>query len=179
MKLTKTTRLALKTWSIGLVMKNWPLAQWLKASWLPADALARPDEVDGSPEIDFNFDAAWRAGAAFGRAYPARAVRKPVLPDFLIRGQPAAIGAVTSLTIGDAWALFQKWTFSFRENPKACVFRYTFSALGGGDTIASAGREFPEQKDVTRKREERELTKIFLTEKWEKGWETLSSFFCQ
>jgi predicted nucleic acid-binding protein len=42
--------------------------------------------------MDLDFEAAWRAGAAFGRAYPSRRARKPVLPDFLIRGQAAALG---------------------------------------------------------------------------------------
>jgi predicted nucleic acid-binding protein len=42
--------------------------------------------------IDLSFDAAWRAGSAFGRSYPASKDRKPVLPDFLIRGQAAALG---------------------------------------------------------------------------------------
>lgn len=40
--------------------------------------------------VDLDFTAAWRAGAAFGRAYSKD--RKPVLPDFLIRGQAAALG---------------------------------------------------------------------------------------
>ena len=41
--------------------------------------------------IELDAAAAWRAGVAFGRAYPARKDRKPVLPDFLIRGQAAAL----------------------------------------------------------------------------------------
>jgi len=41
--------------------------------------------------IDLDFEAAWRAGLAFSRAYPSAADRKPVLPDFLIRGQAAAL----------------------------------------------------------------------------------------
>jgi hypothetical protein len=36
--------------------------------------------------IDLDFAAAWRAGAAFGRSYPAGKEPKPMLPDFLIRG---------------------------------------------------------------------------------------------
>jgi predicted nucleic acid-binding protein len=43
--------------------------------------------------IDLDFDSSWRAGSAFGRAYPASTERKPVLPDFLIRGQAASLAA--------------------------------------------------------------------------------------
>lgn len=42
--------------------------------------------------VDLDFEGAWRAGVAFGRAYPAAKDRKPVLPDFLIRGQAASLG---------------------------------------------------------------------------------------
>ena len=42
--------------------------------------------------IELDFESAWRAGAAFSRAYPARGEHKPVLPDILIRGQAAALG---------------------------------------------------------------------------------------
>ena len=42
--------------------------------------------------INLDFNAAWRAGVAFSRAYPTVAESKPVLPDFLIRGQAAALG---------------------------------------------------------------------------------------
>jgi predicted nucleic acid-binding protein len=42
--------------------------------------------------IQLDFEGAWRAGAAFGRTYSASRDRKPVLPDFLIRGQAAALG---------------------------------------------------------------------------------------
>ena len=42
--------------------------------------------------IDLDFAAAWQAGAAFGRAYSTSKDRKPVLPDFLIRGQAAVLG---------------------------------------------------------------------------------------
>jgi len=41
---------------------------------------------------DLDFDAAWRAGVAFGRFHPGKKVEKPVLPDFLIRAQAAALG---------------------------------------------------------------------------------------
>jgi predicted nucleic acid-binding protein len=41
--------------------------------------------------IDLGFDTSWRAGLAFGRTYPAAKDRKPVLPDFLIRAQAAAL----------------------------------------------------------------------------------------
>jgi predicted nucleic acid-binding protein len=34
--------------------------------------------------IDLDFDAAWKAGLAFGRHYPGKSENKLVLPDFLI-----------------------------------------------------------------------------------------------
>lgn len=42
--------------------------------------------------VDLDFEAAWRAGLAFGRAYPGRKAAKPVLPDFFIRAQAVALG---------------------------------------------------------------------------------------
>ena len=42
--------------------------------------------------VDLDAAAAWRAGVAFGRSYATSKDRKPVLPDFLIRGQAAALG---------------------------------------------------------------------------------------
>lgn len=55
-----------------------------------------PEAVDedlrGFLRVDLDFAAAWRAGIAFARAYPSARDRKPVLPDFLIRGQAAALG---------------------------------------------------------------------------------------
>jgi len=41
--------------------------------------------------VQLNFEAAWRAGLAFGRAFPNGKDRKPVLPDFLIRAQAAVL----------------------------------------------------------------------------------------
>ena len=41
--------------------------------------------------VELDFEAAWRAGLAFGRTYPTAKDRKPVLPDFLIRAQAAAL----------------------------------------------------------------------------------------
>ena len=40
--------------------------------------------------VDLGFEAAWRAGLAFGRATPKKG-EKAVLPDFLIRGQAGAM----------------------------------------------------------------------------------------
>lgn len=55
------------------------------------------DEVlGGFKRIDFDFEAAYRAGQAFGRWNPGRK-KKPVLPDFLIRGQASVLG-VSHLT---------------------------------------------------------------------------------
>lgn len=42
--------------------------------------------------IDLDFKAAWKAGLAFGRYFPGKSEDKPVLPDFLIRGQAAVLG---------------------------------------------------------------------------------------
>jgi len=42
-------------------------------------------------KIELGLDASWRAGLAFGRVYPCCKDRKPVLPDFLIRAQAAAL----------------------------------------------------------------------------------------
>ena len=50
------------------------------------------EDLNGFERLDLDFEAAWRAGLAFGRAYPAAEGRKPVLPDFLIRAQAAALG---------------------------------------------------------------------------------------
>lgn len=41
--------------------------------------------------IELDFEASWRAGLAFGRAYGVAKERKPVLPDFLIRAQAASL----------------------------------------------------------------------------------------
>lgn len=48
------------------------------------------EDLQDFQRIDLDFEAAWRAGLAFGRTYPAARDRKPVLPDFLIRAQAAA-----------------------------------------------------------------------------------------
>jgi len=42
--------------------------------------------------MDLDCEAAWRAGVAFGRGHPGKKEVKPVLPDFLIRAQAAALG---------------------------------------------------------------------------------------
>ncbi len=50
------------------------------------------DEIlGGFKRIDYDFDAAFRAGQAFGRWNPGKKT-KPVLPDFLIRGQASMMG---------------------------------------------------------------------------------------
>jgi predicted nucleic acid-binding protein len=41
--------------------------------------------------LDLDFGATWRGGIAFSRSYPTSKDRKPVLPDFLIRGQAAEL----------------------------------------------------------------------------------------
>ena len=42
--------------------------------------------------VDLDFDAAWRAGMAFRQYRSQGADDRPVLPDFLIRGQAAVLG---------------------------------------------------------------------------------------
>ncbi len=53
---------------------------------------ALDEDLRGFRRVDLSFDAAFRAGQAFGRWRPARHESKPVLPDFLIRGHAAALG---------------------------------------------------------------------------------------
>jgi predicted nucleic acid-binding protein len=50
-------------------------------------------DLQGFIRVPLDFDAAFRAGLAFGRWHPAKGEPKPVLPDFLIRGQAAVLGA--------------------------------------------------------------------------------------
>lgn len=50
------------------------------------------EDLQGFQKVDLDFEAAWRAGLAFGQAYSAARERKPVLPDFLIRAQASALG---------------------------------------------------------------------------------------
>jgi predicted nucleic acid-binding protein len=54
---------------------------------------ALDEDLRGFIRVELGFDAAFRAGAAFGRWQPGRGENKPVLPDFLIRGQAAIMGA--------------------------------------------------------------------------------------
>ncbi len=42
--------------------------------------------------LELGFDAAYRAGLAFGRHHPGKHEPKPVLPDFFIRAQAAVLG---------------------------------------------------------------------------------------
>lgn len=65
--------------------------------------------------IDLDAAAAWRAGVAFGRAYPASKDRKPVLPDFLIRGQAAALGCKHLTSDRRRLAAFPEVEFLFPE----------------------------------------------------------------
>jgi len=52
---------------------------------------ALDQDLQDFQRIDLDFEAAWRAGLAFGRTYPAARDRKPVFPDFFIRAQAAAL----------------------------------------------------------------------------------------
>lgn len=62
----------------------------LAASGRQREALE--EDLRGFVRLDLDFDAAFRAGQAFRRSHPDRDGEKPVLPDFLIRGQAAASG---------------------------------------------------------------------------------------
>ena len=53
---------------------------------------ALDEDLRGFIEVELGFDAAFRAGQAFGRCHPGKRENKPVLPDFLIRGQASALG---------------------------------------------------------------------------------------
>ena len=50
------------------------------------------DDLRPFDRIELDFDGAWRAGMAFRKYRPKGADDRPVLPDFLIRGQAAALG---------------------------------------------------------------------------------------
>jgi predicted nucleic acid-binding protein len=49
------------------------------------------EDLAGFERLDLDFESGWRAGLAFGRAGSKRDDAKPVLPDFLIRGQASAL----------------------------------------------------------------------------------------
>ena len=49
------------------------------------------EALKGFAQIELDFDAGWRAGQAFRQFRPGRKEEKPVLPDFLIRGQAAVM----------------------------------------------------------------------------------------
>jgi predicted nucleic acid-binding protein len=65
--------------------------------------------------LNLDFESAWKAGHAFGRA-TAKTVPKPVLPDFLIRGQ-AAVSNCPHLTCDRRrLGAFPEVEFLFPEN---------------------------------------------------------------
>jgi len=53
---------------------------------------ALEEDLRGFLRLELDFDAAFRAGQAFRRTYPAKHEKSLVLPDFLIRAQAAVIG---------------------------------------------------------------------------------------
>lgn len=53
---------------------------------------ALEEDLRGFRRLALNFEAAFRAGQAFGHYRPGKGEPRPVLPDFLIRGQAAASG---------------------------------------------------------------------------------------
>ncbi len=73
------------------------------------------DEIlGGFVRIDFDFDAAFRAGQAFGRWNPGKQ-KKPVLPDFLIRGQASVLGLRHLTNDRHQLAAFPEVDFLFLE----------------------------------------------------------------
>lgn len=50
------------------------------------------EDLRAFERVDLDFDAAWRAGMAFRQYRPKSGEERPVLPDFLIRGQAAVLG---------------------------------------------------------------------------------------
>ena len=58
----------------------------------PEISQALEEDLKGFHRVDLDFDAAFRAGQAFGRGRQGKREPIPVLPDFLIRGQAAALG---------------------------------------------------------------------------------------
>jgi predicted nucleic acid-binding protein len=58
---------------------------------------ALDEDLHGFRRVDLGFDAAFRAGQAFGRYRSGKNEKQPVLPDFLIRGHAASL-AVPHLT---------------------------------------------------------------------------------
>jgi predicted nucleic acid-binding protein len=65
--------------------------------------------------LDLDFGSAWRAGHAFGRA-AGKGALKPVLPDFLIRGQAAASNCQHLTCDRRRLAAFPELEFLFPEN---------------------------------------------------------------
>jgi predicted nucleic acid-binding protein len=53
---------------------------------------ALEQDLNGFRKLNLDFDAAFRAGQAFGRLHPGKKESKPVLPDFFIRGHAAVLG---------------------------------------------------------------------------------------
>ena len=49
------------------------------------------EDLGGFVRLDLDFNSAFRAGQAFRQTHPCKSDGKPVLPDFLIRGQAATL----------------------------------------------------------------------------------------
>lgn len=67
--------------------------------------------------VELDFEAAWRAGLAFGRATPRRNEPKPVLPDYFIRAQAAALGCRHLTNDRRRLTAFPEVEFIFPEPP--------------------------------------------------------------
>jgi predicted nucleic acid-binding protein len=77
---------------------------------------ALDEDLRGFRRLDLDFAAAFRAGQAFGRWHPARQ-EQPVLPDFLIRGQAAALSVPHLTNDRRRLRAFPDVEFLFPETP--------------------------------------------------------------
>ena len=75
------------------------------------------EDLAGFERLDFDFESAWRAGIAFGRASPKRGEPKLVLPDFLIRGLASARNCRHLTNDRRRCAWFPEVQFLFPDNP--------------------------------------------------------------
>ena len=79
---------------------------------------ALDEDLQGFSRVDLTFDAAFRAGHAFGRWKPGKQESKPVLPDFLIRGHAAALGVPHLTNDRRRLRAFPEVDFLFPEEKK-------------------------------------------------------------
>ena len=75
------------------------------------------EDLQDFQRIDLDFEAAWRAGLACGRTYPAAKDRKPVLPDFLIRAQAVTLNCKHLTNDRRRLAAFPEVELIFPDSP--------------------------------------------------------------